>query len=398
VKIVIDQVVHPLHRRMLFGADDVAQFPPHAVCPACRSSREPEPLASLGLPEWRQGLAVVQCPECELVYYRNPPGDDWLRTFYRESWNRGIGENLRGGALRASSRTKPRMAWLLDDLGIEDRKARILDVGCGVGAMLAGLAAAGFTELMGTEASDYRVAASRLRFPGRIFAGGYAGVPDEFRFDVIYSNHVLEHIRVPADAIDWMAAHLSERGILAVTVPNAWEESLLNQILFLPHLHSFSARSLQRLAELRGLRCVLWRGARWYELTAVFTRDPAFRARRPERFIEPEQVIARRSGSQAARFREIWGPPGRRRGVRSIYVEKARPDDRRRGYGIPGIPERASARLLGLAHGALARAGLAGLRSRLPFKTGYLRFHGEDDGDGVPCLSFAGGRGGFQVK
>jgi hypothetical protein len=260
--------------------------------------------------------------------------------------------------------------------------------------MLAGLAAAGFTELWGTEVSDYRVAASGSRFPGRIFAGGTAGVPDEFRFDVIYSNHVLEHIRVPADTIDWIESHLSDRGILALSVPDAWEESLLNQILFLPHLHSFGARSLQRLGESRGLRCALWRGARWYELTAVFTRDPAFRLRRPERFFEPAQAIARRSGSQAARFRAAWEAPG----YRSFYVEKSRPADRERGWAIPSPMERASARALELAHRALAGAGLTGLRSRLPFKTGWLRFHREGDAEGVPCLALAGGQGVFHVK
>lgn len=396
VKITIDRLVHPLHRSVPFGEADVMRFPLHASCPVCRDVSEPEVLTEIGCAHWRQRLSIVQCRECELVYYRNPPGDDWLRDFYRQNWNSGTEQAVRDGSVSPSSKTKPRMAWLLADLGIEDRKARIIDVGCGVGALMAGLAEAGFSEIWGTELSDYRVAASRARFPGRVFAGGYKGVPDEFRFDVIYSHHVLEHIRVPADAIDWIEGHLDRSGVVVLSVPDMRDESVPNQIFFLPHLHSFGPSSLQRLAESRGLRCIFWKGARPGELTAVFSRDPAFRGGRPHRFMAPEEAIGGRSDQpQKARMRGMWDTTHQREEYRSIY---AKAGDGPRGYSIPGATERAYARTLGLGHRLLARAGLSRLRSLLPFKTGYLRFRREDDADEIPSVTLAGGRGAFNVK
>ncbi|MCH8884810.1 MAG: methyltransferase domain-containing protein, partial [SAR324 cluster bacterium] len=97
--------------------------------------------------------------------------------------------------------------------------------GCGgaddatsIGSLMAGLSDAGYTDVWGAEMSPYRVAMCEARFPGRIFAGGYKGVPDERRFDVILANHVLEHIYSPSQAIEWMAGHLNERGVILITV------------------------------------------------------------------------------------------------------------------------------------------------------------------------------------
>ncbi len=218
-------------------------------------------------------MLVVQCKNCDHLYYANPPGEDWFANFYRSEWNSDRGENA-DAYLTASSAIKTTPARLLADAEIADRGLRMLEIGCGTGDMMAGLQQTGFSDLYGTEASDYRAAMSALRFPHRVFRGGYSAVPSGLMFDFIFSHHVMEHIHNPHEAMKWMVARLSKGGIIAITVPDAACEPLLNQILFIPHLHSFSHRSLIKMGESLGLKTLFWKGANSpYELTAVFHRS-----------------------------------------------------------------------------------------------------------------------------
>ena len=82
----------------------------------------------------------------------------------------------------ASKKSSPRMAALFADLGLAPAGRSVLDVGCGNGKLLAGLRDSGYDDLWGTELSPWRVAVSALRFPDRIFEGGYAAIPEAQRF------------------------------------------------------------------------------------------------------------------------------------------------------------------------------------------------------------------------
>ena len=171
-------------------------------------------------------------------------------------WNAASGESGLNG--KVSPKTKRRMARIFDELGYVDKSASILDIGCGVGDLLAGCREVGFSDLWGTEMSRNRIAASEARFPGRIFHGGYEAVPEERRFDVIYCNHVLEHIREPDDAFERMCRLSKDNGIIVITMPDAWGEPVSGKVLFVPHLDPFCARSFKKLADRHGMDLRFW--------------------------------------------------------------------------------------------------------------------------------------------
>lgn len=297
---VITDVVHPYLREIAFSEGEVAAFPRLAACPACGSRSDPAVLIELGQDRWATRLGLVQCVDCDHVFYRNPPPAEYFTRFYATEWNAGREDPKRLGPSRKTKRTA---AALAEDLGIADRGVAILEVGCGLGAMLAGLQAAGFKELFGTEASDYRAAATAARFPGRIFAGGYESVPAGLTFDFIYSNHVVEHIFLPRDALAWMVARLKPGGTIAISVPEARGEPVVGQVLFLPHLHSFCRRSLVAMGRSLGLDCLFWKGANEpYEVTAVFYRAGSPPRLRADRFRKPESVAETAPYSQADRI------------------------------------------------------------------------------------------------
>jgi len=390
---------HPYFREIKFAEADLASFDRHRACPACGGTGAPRTLVEFGQESWRSRVQLVQCPDCDHVYYLNPPSAGFFQRFYREEWNR---ERERLAAVKPSRKVKATMAELLGDLRHRNPKTPVLEIGCGLGAMLAGLEAAGYSELYGTEASDYRAAATAARFPGRIFTGGYEGVPEHLRFGVIVSNHVFEHIYEPADAVGWAVRRLLPGGVIAITVPSAWGEPVINQLLFLPHLHSFCHRSLIAMGRRHGLDCIFWQGANQpYEVTAVYFRKGEAPAFDPARFVPADAAPEAAPRSQAERFAApLRRANGRDRVHFALHADEA---DSVRLAGQGGIREVGpAARALAVVAGPLARllAGM-GLRKlgnkrlgRIRFVTG--RFVGTEGP--VPLLGSEDGRIVFHIK
>ena len=272
MQFLIEPPDHPYAREVHCSEAEIAEFPTYASCPCCGKAEAQVKLAALGQQNWSVCMDLVQCRACSHVFYANPPDEKWFENFYRSEWNSKRGETVSVEIIPGTG-VKDTAARMLLHARIEDRAATILEIGCGTGDMLAGLQERGFSNLYGTEASDYRAAKTELRFPGRAFRGGYSAVPPGLEFDFIFSHHVMEHVYNPHQAMQWMTDRLRPGGLIAVTVPNSLIEPVLNQLLFVPHLHSFSPHSLMSMGESLGLGCVFWRGANTpYEITALFYR------------------------------------------------------------------------------------------------------------------------------
>jgi 2-polyprenyl-3-methyl-5-hydroxy-6-metoxy-1,4-benzoquinol methylase len=109
-------------------------------------------------------------------------------------------------------------------LAAELRPDRILDVGCGNGGLALPLALVG-CEVVATDVDrrsiDY--CRSSCRFPNVTFVptdgalGEITGI-----FDLIVCSEVLEHLEAPDALIAAMAAKLSPRGRLFITIPNGY--------------------------------------------------------------------------------------------------------------------------------------------------------------------------------
>lgn len=99
--------------------------------------------------------------------------------------------------------------------------SRVLDVGCGEGALLREVAAA-FPQasLTGVDLSPQVVEQNRARLPGARFeALDLAQGPLDERFDLVLCSEVLEHLDDLADGVAHLAAMVAPGGSLLVTVP-----------------------------------------------------------------------------------------------------------------------------------------------------------------------------------
>lgn len=119
--------------------------------------------------------------------------------------------------------------------GREAASVRVLDVGCGNGSMLAlPLAECGF-QVTGIDIDERSIEhAQQLAkdLPGATFLSGDVAQLKAGRFEVVILAEVLEHMTEPVGLLAESAKHLSEDGVLIVTVPNGFGEFEIDSKLF----------------------------------------------------------------------------------------------------------------------------------------------------------------------
>ncbi|HOQ98221.1 MAG TPA: glycosyltransferase [Anaerolineae bacterium] len=165
---------------------------------------------------------------------------------------------------------------------VPDTARRILDVGCGTGALGAALKARQECYVAGIEQNSEAAETARDVLDYVRCADAETGqLPQEIiggRFDCIVFADILEHLESPGDLLAYAREHwLSDDGVIVVSVPNArhWSvlEGLVNGdfsytdagLLDRDHLRMFTRRELQKL---------LWRaGFAQVSLTAI-THSP----------------------------------------------------------------------------------------------------------------------------
>jgi len=132
-----------------------------------------------------------------------------------------------------------------------DGSLRILDVGAGnalIADELARISRATHFRYVGIEPdrSVREAAANRLR-DARIEASFAQDLAEAGEgFDVIFLNHVLEHVEDPVGFLRRLSGRLNHDGILYVEVPN--QDFRFKSDVF-PHVQFFSPKSLRKVAE-----------------------------------------------------------------------------------------------------------------------------------------------------
>ena len=213
-----------------------------APCPVCGATRS--------LPRFEVGgvaSCVVQCGTCGLGRFHPMPGADEIRTFYPDEYYGEPGAKFQPLVERLVRLVGARhIGFLCRGL---PAGARVLDVGCGRGVLLAALADRGL-EVHGVEQSAEAARGADPRASVRIatyldeagYAAGY--------FDEIIIWHVLEHLDDPRRFFREAHRLLAPGGRLIVAVPNfgsaqaRWSGSAWFHLDLPRHLYHFPLPAL----------------------------------------------------------------------------------------------------------------------------------------------------------
>lgn len=131
-------------------------------------------------------------------------------------------------------------AWLLpqiESLAGISVDSRVLDCGCGTGAWLQRLRAAGFQHLTGIDRRNDLAGASDIQFIQGDF--DHLAAAELPAFDLVTAIEIIEHVANPEALIEVATRHLSPNGWLVITTPNIYSLRARVRFLLTSKLFSF---------------------------------------------------------------------------------------------------------------------------------------------------------------
>lgn len=198
---------------------------------------------------------VVQCTRCGLMYLNPRPLPEHIKGIYDENYYRKYmtKSSMAGGNFEVSEAMKLKLAEVERQLS---SKGSLLEIGCATGLFLNYARQKGW-RVKGVEISPWASNLARLTYNIEVFTGTIeeARFADS-TFNVVFMNHVLEHLPNPVGTLREVYRILRRKGVLVVEVPNEFD-TLFEKVRELlgkprvpyeipsPHLYFFTASTLR---------------------------------------------------------------------------------------------------------------------------------------------------------
>jgi SAM-dependent methyltransferase len=201
------------------------------------------------------GYDVAVCGKCGCGYADGIPDQRAFDRYYREM-SKYEYHQREGAESEFDQRRLELIAGIIAP-HVTRRDARILDIGCATGRLLANLRERGFTRVVGLDPSPACATAAKRLYGIDVHTMTLAdlGATDE-RFDVAILVGVLEHLCDLDEAFMHLRTILNPGGLLYVEVPDAtafadWPNAPY-QDFSTEHLNFFAPISLENLMSRRG--------------------------------------------------------------------------------------------------------------------------------------------------
>lgn len=168
-------------------------------------------------------FAQARCVDCRLVISQPQASDDEMKDYYQHRYYEQHWSDAPALWTQNTSRheraTLPAFKQLWS--GWIRPGGRVLEVGCGYGAMLHVLRAEGFDPI-GVDPSLRAVSFCRSRGL-RVTVGAAPDLPfGETSFDVVIARHVIEHVPMPPAFVSALAGLVRPGGVLVFETENIW--------------------------------------------------------------------------------------------------------------------------------------------------------------------------------
>lgn len=209
---------------------------------------------------WPSGGSLLVCEDCLCLQKRID--EDWRTEITKiydaySIYHQGEGAEqpvFDEGSGAATSRSLQLIRRLQQEVGLAS-EGRLLDVGCGNGALLRVFSElAANWSLVGTELNDkYAREVQSIRGVESLQVGGAHLVPGDF--DLITMVHVLEHVPDPIGFLRGLLEKLRPDGLLMIEVPNFLRNPF--DLLIADHCTHYTEASLRMVVEKAGFEVVL---------------------------------------------------------------------------------------------------------------------------------------------
>lgn len=209
--------------------------------------------------EWQSGYQLFLCPVCDAVSANIAADTKHIEDVYNNEiyYRKFEKEILKHYAYRKKTQGVERYNYVIKRLGINPKKARILDVGCGAGYFLSILKERG-VKGRGLEVNPAQVRYCRKQ--GLDIAGTDLSDEPNGYYDCITLFDVLEHLPDPVTTMKVARKKLAPGGFIVVYTPNIHSLAYYllgsgeNTLLPFEHFCFYSQTAFHYLAKKTGLK------------------------------------------------------------------------------------------------------------------------------------------------
>ena len=185
-------------------------------CPLCQG----DSLAIVYSNAYFDPHKVVRCNFCHFNFLSPRPTESQMLKFYQSQSYFADGREA-GYANYQKQEVSLRMTFCRLMKNLQKRKltgGSLLEVGCGYGYLL--MEAGCYFDLReGTDFSENAVKHASA-YADTVYHGGIEKVPSKKHYDLIVSNHVIEHVYDPVSFLKNLAKHLKRGGTMVISTPD----------------------------------------------------------------------------------------------------------------------------------------------------------------------------------
>jgi SAM-dependent methyltransferase len=203
------------------------------------------------------GYEVVACSDCGAGFADDIPPQKIFDRYYRDLSK--YNHHDRAGKQFPAERLRCAQTADLMQQYVQDPDSRIVDIGCGSGALLAVLQERGFRNGLGVDPSPGCAQAAASLHGVEVMVGTISTAPQPADpYDFLILIGVMEHIRDLDMAVTQLHGLLQDGGRVFLEVPDAGRFTASADAPFqefsVEHINFFSTRSLSNLMGLRGFQ------------------------------------------------------------------------------------------------------------------------------------------------